>query len=361
MQMKNTYVAIMAGGVGSRFWPMSREARPKQFLDMLDNGESLLEMTFKRFAKLVPEENIYIVTNQSYAQPIAEMLPNISEDQILTEPFRRNTAPCVAYISYKIYQKNPEATLIVAPSDHLIKDEESFRAIMTRGTEFVEKNDNLLTLGIRPEWANTGYGYINFLQDDVQDGIHKVKTFTEKPNKELAQHFLDSGDYLWNSGMFLWKTNTIVEAFRALMPELADLFDRNLDKFNAETEKQAIETIYSQCRNESIDYGIMEKAKNTYVIPASFGWCDLGTWSSLWDESRKDTENNAVLGENTSLYDSKGNMVVSSSKKLVILQGLEDYVVIDTDDVLLICKKEDEQRIKIFNADARKELGDKFI
>ncbi len=359
--MKNTYVAIMAGGVGSRFWPMSREVRPKQFLDMLDNGESLLEMTFKRFAQLVPEENIYIVTNQLYAQPIAEMFPQISSDQILAEPSRRNTAPCVAYVSYKVFQKNPEANLIVAPSDHLIKDEVSFGAIMQKGVDFVSENNSLLTLGIRPEWANTGYGYINFLQEEVSPGIHKVKTFTEKPDKELAKHFLQSGDYLWNSGMFLWSVEAIVSAFRTLMPEMADLFDDRLDKFNSAEEDKAIEVIYSQCRNISIDYGIMEKAENTFVVPASFGWCDLGTWSSLWDESDKDDKSNAVLGANTSLYDAKGNMVVSSSNKLVILQGLEDYIVIDTDDVLLVCKKEEEQRIKAFNADARKDLGDKFV
>lgn len=359
--MNNTYVAIMAGGVGSRFWPMSREAKPKQFLDMLDNGESLLEMTFKRFAQLVPEENIYIVTNRQYAEPIAAMLPQISKDQILAEPSRRNTAPCVAYVSYKVFQKNPEANLIVAPSDHLIKDAVQFGTIMQKGIDFVSKNDSLLTLGIRPEWANTGYGYINFLHEEISNGIHKVKTFTEKPDKELAEHFIQSGDYLWNSGMFLWNVKTIITAFRNLMPEMADLFDDRLAQFNSAEEEKAIDNIYSQCRNVSIDYGIMEKAENTYVVPASFGWCDLGTWSSLWSESSKDEAQNAVLGTNTTLYDAKGNMVVSDSKKLVILQGLEDYVVIDTEDVLLICKKEEEQRIKAFNADARKDLGDKFV
>jgi len=359
--MTNTYVAIMAGGVGSRFWPMSREAQPKQFLDMMNNGQSLIALTFERFAKIVPKQNIYIVTSDRYVEQIKEHIPAITDNQILAEPSRRNTAPCVAYVSYKIHNLDPNANIVVAPSDHLIKDETSFANTINLGVDYVSNHDDLVTLGIRPEWPNTGYGYIQHDEKEVVNSVYPVKTFTEKPDLDLAKKFLKSGDFLWNSGMFIWNSKTIIKAFRSYLPEMADLFDEMQADFNTKKEKEGIANAYYQCKNISIDYGIMEKAENVYVIPSSFGWCDLGTWSSLWEESDKDYFKNAVIGDNVMVYDASNNLVAVPKKKLVIIEGLEDFVVVDTDDVLMICKKQSEQRIKEINSDVRREKGDKYL
>lgn len=350
----------MAGGIGSRFWPMSRESRPKQFLDMLDTGQSLIRMTFDRFAHFVPMENIYIVTNANYVEQIAEHIPHMDRSRILAEPLRRNTAPCVAYVAYKIKQLDPEANLIVAPADHLIRDTEAFERTVEQAVEFAAQSDSLITLGIRPDWPNTGYGYIQYLESKNGTLANKVKTFTEKPNRELAEQFILSGDFLWNSGIFIWSVGSITSAFEQHLPDVGGLFAEIDAHYNTPAEADHIGRAYSQCKNISIDYGIMEKAENTYVIPADFGWCDLGTWQSLWEQSDRDARQNAVLGEKILTYEAKNNVVVAPDKKLVILDGLEDYIVVDTVDALLICRKENEQAVKAMNRDVQERFGREF-
>ena len=277
---KNHYVAIMAGGIGSRFWPMSRTNYPKQFLDILNTGSTLIQSTFNRFARFIPKENIYVVTSEHYKAIVQEQLTEIDAANILCEPSRKNTAPCIAYISYKLAQLNPEANLICAPADHIITDDESFENICLNALTFTSNIKALLTLGIKPTNPNTGYGYIQFEQMAVSNNVYKVKTFTEKPDRDLAKTFVASGDFLWNAGIFVWQIKNIVKAFETLLPELHEMFDAEKENFNTEKETEAIERIYPQCVNISIDYGIMEKADNVYVIPSSFGWSDLGTWAS---------------------------------------------------------------------------------
>lgn len=359
--MNNTYVAIMAGGIGSRFWPESRSRKPKQFLDILGKGHSLIRSTFDRFAKFVPPQNIYIVTNRQYAKLVKDHIPGIQDDQIMAEPMRRNTAPCVAYFSYKLTQKDPQANLIIAPSDHLVTDEVAFQADIEKGISFVDQLNTLLTLGIKPSRPDTNYGYIQFHDQQPVPGIFKVKTFTEKPNLDLAKSFLKSGDFLWNSGIFLWHGQSILAAINKHLPEMAEAFDDIKEELNGPNEKEAVSRAYSQCKNISIDYGIMEKAENVHVISSNFGWCDLGTWTSLWDEKEKDMAGNAVQGKHVMIYDAENNVVHAPKDKLVVLSGLNDYCVIDTDDVLMICKKSDEGRIKEFLRDVQKLKGDKFI
>ncbi len=365
MEHKNvnnhTYVAIMAGGIGSRFWPVSRTTFPKQFIDILGMGKTLIQQTLDRFLKIVPIENIYIVTSNEYKAIVKEQLPQVAEENIIGEPFRKNTAPCVAYISFKLYQKDPKASLIVAPADHLILNEHKFIEVCDEGLGFVNKHDGLLTIGIKPTYPNTGYGYIQHENKEVAPAVHKVKTFTEKPNKELAQTFIDSGDFLWNSGIFIWKVSHIVEAFRKYLPEMYELFMADLDKFNTPSEKNTIQEIYPQCTNISIDFGIMEKANNVYVIPASFGWSDLGTWNSAWDNMEKDYLGNAVAGNNVMIIDATKCVVHAPEEKLVILQGLEDFIIVDTKDALLICHKEKEQDIKDYVAEVKRNISDKFL
>ena len=361
MSNSNNYVAIMAGGIGSRFLPPSRQNRPKQFLDVLGTGETLLKATFDRFAKIVPTENIYIVTNAQYIDLVQESIPGITEEQILAEPDRRNTAPCIAYFSYKILNKNPRANLVVAPSDHLIVDNMAFAADINKGLQYTQNHDELLTLGIRPSRPDTNYGYIQFLENELEKDIYRVKTFTEKPNAELAQHFLESGDYLWNSGIFIWSARSIVSALRAHLQEIADVFESGKDFFNTPSETFFIEQAYSQCTNISIDYGVMEKAENVAVIPSDFGWCDLGTWNSLWDQKEKDTHQNALISKNVLMYQSSDNIVAANPDKLVVLQGLEGYCIVDTDDVLMICRKDSEGMIKDFMRDLKSQQQDKYL
>lgn len=358
---KNHYVAIMAGGIGSRFWPMSRTNYPKQFLDILNTGKTLIQSTFDRFAKFIPKENIYVVTSLQYKAIVLEQLVNIPSENVLCEPSRKNTAPCVAYISYKLAQLNPEANLICAPADHLITDETNFEKVCLEALSFTQNIKSLLTLGIEPNYPNTGYGYIQFDQRNVAPNVFKVKTFTEKPDKELAKTFIASGDFLWNAGIFVWQVNNIILAYEKLLPEIHELFDAEKERLNTEHEQAAIEKIYPQCVNISIDYGIMEKADNVYVIPASFGWSDLGTWASAYDTIEKDYLGNAVAGDNVIIIDATKNMVHADNKKLVLLQGLEDFIVVDTKDVLLICKKDKEQEIKEYVAEVKRNKGDKFI
>jgi mannose-1-phosphate guanylyltransferase len=351
----------MAGGIGSRFWPMSRTNFPKQFLDILNTGKTLIQSTFDRFAAFIPVENIYIVTSDTYKEIVMEQLPLLNPDNILCEPSRKNTAPCVAYISYKLLQLNPEANLICAPADHLILEPEKFQQTCLSALEFTANIKALLTLGIKPTNPNTGYGYIQFEQLAVSENVFKVKTFTEKPDRDLAKTFVASGDFLWNAGIFVWQIKNIIKAFENFLPELHELFLNELESFNTEDEGNAIDRIYPQCVNISIDYGIMEKADNVYVIPASFGWSDLGTWASAYDTIEKDYLDNAVAGNNVMIIDATKNMVHADNKKLVLLQGLEDFIVVDTKDVLLICKKDKEQEIKEYVAEVKRNKGEKYI
>lgn len=358
---QNQYVAIMAGGIGSRFWPMSRMAYPKQFLDILGTGKTLIQGTFDRFAKFVPKENIYIVTSEEYRHIVVEQIPGIPIDNILCEPSRKNTAPCIAYISYKLNQLNPNASLMCAPADHLILDETAFYKVCLEAMDFVLKHKALVTLGIKPSNPNTGYGYIQFDQQAVSDNVYQVKTFTEKPNPELARTFLQSGDFLWNAGIFAWQIKSIVRAFEKYLPEMAEVFDAEKELFNTPKEKEAIGRIYPQCTNISIDYGIMEKADNVYIIPSSFGWSDLGTWNSAYDNMEHDYLGNAAAGKQIMVMDATRCMIHTPDDKLVVLQGLDDYIVVDTKDVLLICKKEKEQEIKEFVAEVKRNKGDRYL
>lgn len=351
----------MAGGIGSRFWPMSRINYPKQFLDILNIGRTLIQSTYDRFAKFIPKENIYVVTFEDYAGIVAEQLPELSKANILCEPSRKNTAPCIAYVSYKIHLLNANANLICAPSDHLITDDDAFIKICNEALKFTAHIKGLLTLGIKPTHPNTGYGYIQYEPLAVGKNIYKVKTFTEKPTVEIAKAFIASGDFLWNAGIFVWQVKNIIKAFEKLLPEIHEVFDAELDNFNTDAEKEAIERIYPLCVNISIDYGIMENADNVYIMPSSFGWSDLGTWASAFQNLEKDYLENAVVGDNVMIIDATNNLVHASNKKLILLQGLNDYVVVDTKDVLLICKKDKEQEIKEYVAEVKRNKGDKFL
>ena len=358
---KDNYVAIMAGGIGSRFWPLSRTDFPKQFLDILNTGRTLIQSTYDRFALFIPKENIYVVTTDQYKHIVAEQLPDLKIDNILCEPSRKNTAPCIAYVSYKLNQLNPNANLICAPADHVILDPEGFKKTCKQALHFTAHIKALVTLGIKPTHPNTGYGYIQYEQQTVSENVFKVKTFTEKPDKELARTFISSGDFLWNAGIFVWQVKNIVKAFETFLPELHEVFDAEKANFYTKNENKAIERIYPLCVNISIDYGVMEKADNVYIIPSSFGWSDLGTWASAYDNLEKDYLENAVTGDNVMIIDATKNIIHAENKKLVLLQGLDDFIVVDTHDVLLICKKDKEQEIKEYVAEVKRNKGDKYL
>jgi mannose-1-phosphate guanylyltransferase len=358
---KHHYVVIMAGGIGSRFWPMSRSNYPKQFLDILGTGKTLIQSTFDRFAAFVPAENIYVVTSGEYVNIVKTQLPGLPLQNILGEPSRKNTAPCVAYISFKLQQLDPNATMIVAPADHLILDNIAFNKVCLEALSFVTKHNALITLGIKPTYPNTGYGYIQYEQHEVSDNVYKVKTFTEKPNLELAKAFMASGEFLWNAGIFVWQVKNIISAFERFLPEMHEVFLAEKNRFNTPEENAALQEIYPLCTNISIDFGIMEKAENVYLIPASFGWSDLGTWNSAYENLEKDYLGNAVAGNEVMVFDSHNNMVQAQKDKLVLLQGMEDFIVVDTEDVLLICKKEKEQEIKEYVAEVKRNKGDKYL
>ncbi|MBN2638685.1 MAG: mannose-1-phosphate guanylyltransferase [Bacteroidales bacterium] len=362
--MDNYYCVIMAGGVGSRFWPMSKTSHPKQFIDILGVGRSLLQMTWDRFSRIVPKENILIVTNDSYKDLVMEQLPDIAENRVLCEPARRNTAPCIAYANYKIKEENENAVVVVAPSDHVILKEDEFVSDINTALKAAETNNWLLTLGIRPSRPDTGYGYIQYKDKKVyadDERLRKVKTFTEKPNLEIAKSFLESGDFLWNSGMFVWSLKSIMSAFDEHLSDVDSLFSKGIGKYNTDAEEKFINNTYSVCKNISIDYGVMEKADNVYVLGVDFGWSDLGTWGSLFATRRKDGNNNSIVGSQVMIYDTKNCIVHMPDKKLVVLQGLDDYIVVEQNDVLLVCRKEDEQQIRQFVNDVKVEKGDKFI
>ena len=361
MSSKHNYVAIMAGGIGSRFWPMSRTAFPKQFLDILNTGKTLIQQTYDRYKKLVPEENIFIITSSEYVPIVKKQLPHVADENILGEPSRKNTAPCVAYVSFKLLKKDPNANLVVAPADHLVTETSEFIKTSKKALDFVNHINAFVTLGIKPTHPNTGYGYIQHDTTAAAPDIFKVKTFTEKPNEDLAKTFIASGDFLWNAGIFIWKVKNIVTAFEKYLPEMYEVFAAEKDKFNTDQEKEAIEQIYPQCTNISIDFGIMEKADNVYIIPSSFGWSDLGTWNSAWDNMERDYLGNAVAGKNVMIMDATKCMVHVEDHKLTVLQGLDDFIVVDTKDALLICKKEKEQEIKDFVAEVKRNKGDKYL
>ena len=354
----------MAGGIGARFWPMSRQNHPKQFIDILGTGQTLIQSTFNRFRKVCPAENIYIVTNEIYKSQVLEQLPAISEAQVLCEPSRRNTAPCIAYANYRIQQINPEANIVVAPSDHIILKEDIFTEVITAALDASEKNNWLLTLGIQPSRPDTGYGYIQFdeaISYQHDSRIKKVKTFTEKPQLEMAEQFLASGDFLWNSGIFIWKLKTIMAAFEKHLPEIDQLFKAGIGKYATAEEDAFIKQTYTVCKSISIDYGIMEKVEDVFVLSSDFGWSDLGTWGSLYETRQKDDHANAIVGQNVVMYDSKNCIVNMPKDKLVVLQGLDDYIVVEDGGILLVCRKGDEQQIRQFVNDVMIEKGEKFI
>ncbi|MEG1615990.1 MAG: mannose-1-phosphate guanylyltransferase [Bacteroidales bacterium] len=358
--MNNNYCIIMGGGIGSRFWPISTTNRPKQFLDFFGTGSSLLQMTFNRFSKIIPSENIFIVTNENYAGLVHEQLPSLKPEQLLLEPQRRNTAPCIAWASYHIRQLNPNATIVVSPSDHLILNEEEFLQTINRGLEFAKGNNVLLTLGIKPNRPETEYGYIQ-MDEEEREGFRKVKTFTEKPNLELAKVFLESGEFLWNSGIFLWSADTIIEAMKLHQPEITARFEPGIGIYATADEKEFIAQNFPACPNISIDFGVMEKASNVFMLEANFGWSDLGTWGALYELSDRDENNNVSLKCQTMAYESSNNIVSLPQENLVVIQGLEDYIVAQDNNVLLICKKDDEQKIRQYVTDAKLKYGDRFI
>ena len=354
----NRYCVIMAGGVGARFWPMSRQAMPKQFLDILGTGRSFIQHTYERFAKIVPKENFLIVTNKRYKEQVLRHLPEIREEQILCEPIGRNTAPCIAYAAYTLKQNNPDATMIVSPSDHLILNEEEFGIIVSNCAEYAEQNNALMTIGIEPSRPETGYGYI---QRTGNEEITKVKCFTEKPNIEMAQAFLECGEFLWNSGIFIWKVKDIISALEEHLPAHSALFAEAEPMLGTDKESEAIEHVFAECKPISIDYGVMERATNVYVHRGDFGWSDVGTWGSAHQHSRKDSFANALNSKQIQTYDTRNSLIFVPENKAAIVSGLKDYIVVDTNDVLMICPRSEEQNIKRFIEDIKYSTGNEHI
>ncbi|SNR43113.1 MULTISPECIES: mannose-1-phosphate guanylyltransferase [Hymenobacter] len=369
---QHTYLVVMAGGIGSRFWPFSRTHHPKQFHDVLGLGRSMLQLTVDRFMGICPMENVFVVTNRDYTELVQQHLPQLPANQILGEPIGRNTAPCIAYASYRIAQRDPQAVIIVSPADHAVMHEENFRDAIRTAVDGARTHNVLITLGIQPSRPDTGYGYIQFIDDvvraqDVQTvdgaedgcfpkGLRKVKTFTEKPNLELARMFVSSGDFLWNSGLFVWRADAIINAFHQYLSDIAEVFDEGWNELGTPQEEDFISRAYTRCRNISIDYGVMEKADNVYVLPADFGWSDLGTWDSLHRMGQHDADENVVDG-NALLYDTRECVIKTPSERLVVVQGLEGFIVAEYDNVLLICKRTEEQRVKEFVADVKSKKG----
>ncbi len=343
------HLVIMAGGVGSRFWPMSTPAKPKQFIDVLGTGRTLLQLTVERFASICPIENVWVVTSVKYKELVKEQLPEIPESNILLEPCMRNTAPCIAYVAWKIKQKDADANLVISPSDHLVMDVPEFRRVVCKGLEFVAGSDRILTLGVLPVRPETGYGYIKAQAGGGGD-ILEVESFKEKPDIQTAKYYLTAGGYYWNAGIFLWNVQTIEKAFRDNEPGIAAIFDSLQSVFYTVEEQRAIDRKFPECPNISIDYAVMERAENIYVFPVSFGWSDLGTWGSLYEQVVKDLDSNAVVGQNVRMVESKGCIVHVPDDKKMVLQGLEEYIVAEENGVLLVCRKTDEQRIKEFSS-----------
>ncbi|GHV36085.1 mannose-1-phosphate guanylyltransferase [Bacteroidia bacterium] len=361
---KNYYCVIMAGGAGVRFWPVSRNSKPKQFIDIFGTGETFLQTTFRRMNTVCPSGNIFIATNEIYRDLVKSQLPQISENQIICEPAKRNTAPCIAYANYKIKQINPDAVIVVTPSDHLILKESVFTEVLASALKAAENNDWLITLGTQPSTPNTGYGYIQFDENVMyaQDNrLKKVITFTEKPPLEMAKKFLQSGDFLWNAGIFVWNLQSAMRAVRDFLPDIDENFKQGEGLYNTEKERNFIKDIYPQCQNISIDYGVMEKADNVYVLSSEFGWSDVGTWGSLYDNMQKDNNKNVIVGKNVLGYDLSNTIVNVSKDKLVVVQALDGYIVAENDDILLICKKNDEQNIRQYVSDVATKFGQEYL
>ncbi len=338
----------MAGGIGSRFWPVSRKEYPKQFQDILGIGQTMLQQTLERFEGICPPENMYIVTNRSYESIIKEQLPWFKDENILGEPFGRNTAPCIAYACYKIQSLNADANIVVTPADHVVLKVESFQETIKNALDYTAKGESLVTLGIKPHRPDTGYGYIQFLDSD--ENPSKVKTFTEKPSLEIAEKFLESGDFLWNSGIFIWNVNTIVKQFELFLPEMDEQFFNGNSIWNTEKENDFIDEVYGQTTNISIDYGILEKAKNVYVMKSDFGWSDLGTWNSLYSVKDKNDEQNVLMGD-VKTYDTEGCIVRVGESTKAVIQGLKDYIIVENNGMLMICDRNNEQMVKQFVKD----------
>ncbi len=354
---KNNYAIVMAGGIGSRFWPLSKKELPKQFLDILDTGETLIQQTVRRLLLFCPKENIFIVTNKDYFSLCNEQVPLINKKQILLEPVMRNTAPCIAYASFKIHEINNDAKIIVAPSDHLITNDYEYSRIIKETFKAITQKDFLVTLGIKANRPDTGYGYIQFDDSNLlekNENIKKVKTFTEKPSKDLALQFLDSGDFLWNAGIFIFTSSAIIKAYKKHLRDMYDIFSSGVDLYNTKKEQDFINRVFPTCKNVSIDYGILEKSDLVYVYPSDFGWSDLGTWISVDNHLQKDSENNFKRGNQINLYDSKNNLIILEDLKECVVSGLNGYIVIQSKDCLLICRKSDEQEIKKFVNDLKK-------
>ena len=358
----------MAGGVGTRFWPFSRTSYPQQFHDVLGTGRTLLQQTADRFDGVCPPENIYIVTSSLYKDLCQQQLPQLTDDQVLCEPIARNTAPCIAYACYKIAQRNPEANIIVAPADHIILKEDAFKRTIRTALDATKEQDILVTLGIQPSRPDTGYGYIQYVADDVDGGsgpasgdsaVRKVKSFMEKPDLELDKQFVESGEFVWNAGIFVWNVRAITNAFATHLPEVAEIFAEGNDAYYTDREKAFIDKAYSLTKSISIDNGVMEKASNVHVVLSDFGWSDLGTWKSLYEASDKNADQNVIDGH-VMLYDTKNCIIKTPKNRLVAINGLDGFIVAEYDNVLMICRKEDEQKVKIFVADA-KQQGAQFV
>ncbi|MDG5492538.1 mannose-1-phosphate guanylyltransferase [Psychroserpens sp. SPM9] len=356
---KNYYAILMAGGVGSRFWPVSTVDFPKQFHDMLGTGDTLIQKTFHRLSKVIPKENIFILTNERYNDLVFEQLPEVTKRQVVLEPAMRNTAPCILYAALKIKKENENAMMIVAPSDHWIEDEVAFTNNVKEAFNFCAQNDALMTLGIAPTFPNTGYGYIEF-DTSAQNNIKSVNQFREKPDYETAKQFLAQGNFLWNAGIFMWSVKSVLKAFENNQPELYRLFDSGYEVYNTDFEDDFIRDNYRKAENISVDYAVMEHSKNVYVIPATFDWNDLGTWGSLYDKLDKDASGNAVVNAETLTEDASGNMIRTKAKKVVVIDGLEDYIIVDKDEVLLIFPKAKEQDIKKVLQDVKDKFGEQY-
>ncbi len=348
----------MAGGVGSRFWPMSRRNMPKQFLDILGTGKSFIRSTYERFLPLVPKENFLVVTNRAYRSLVMEHIPELDPEQILCEPIGRNTAPAIAYAAHRLRKKCADARMIVTPSDHLILNEAEFQVAINECLEFVADHDALMTVGIEPSRPDTGYGY---LQKSDSNVISRVKCFTEKPALEIAQAFVDCGEFVWNSGLFVWSIDSIMRAFETYLPEHHALFTSAYDALATESEEQVIEQVFAECKSISIDYGVMEKAENVYVRCSDFGWSDVGTWGSVYQLSQKDRNENMLSHDGCYAYDTSKSIVSVREGKVAVIKGLNDYIVVDTDDVLLVCPRSDEQSIKKYIDDVRFDKGEKYV
>lgn len=356
--MANTYAVIMAGGSGTRFWPFSRSNRPKQFLDVLGVGKSLLQMTFQRFQDITDTGNILIVANQKYKDQILEQLPELDDSQLLLEPFQRNTAPCIAYACYKIAKKDPDARIVISPSDHIVLHNDVYTEIINKALRAAESDERLITIGVEPNRPETGYGYIQYVVDDLSE-VKRVKTFTEKPEKDLAQSFIESGEFVWNAGIFVWSAKAIINAFEAHLPEMAEVFSGLMESYYTKDEQRKVDDGYSQCRNISIDFGIMEKARNVFVILGDFGWSDLGSWQSLYEISEKDVNNN-VVHANAILYDSSGCTIKGPKEKLIVVSGIDDCLITDFGNAILICNKQRGTELKRIVHDIQTTKGNKF-